>query len=282
MKRNVPLCLLLIIICWHLGMTCRVKWGSEFSESFPVPLGIKQGGVSSPKFFSLYVNDLVSELRKHGVGCHLIRLFVGCVLFADDLALLSPSRRGLQKMIDICSLYMSKHCLQFNAKKSKVMIFGRSYKETNLLPVTLNGAKIDFVSEWKYLGVTLANGSHLSFSARPDLSSFFRATNAVLNVLKGAKEDVLLKLLYSNCVPILTYACDVKEYSSSEMSDCNVAMNNAFRKIFGFRDWRSIRVLREIFDVKSLYVIFKLAKDKFLSSCRSHPNPIINSLSALI
>ena len=86
---------------------------------FPVPLGTKQGGVSSPKFFSLYVNDLVSELRKHGVGCHLIRLFVGCVLFADDLALLSPSRRGLQKMIDICSLYMSKHCLQFNAKNPK-------------------------------------------------------------------------------------------------------------------------------------------------------------------
>ena len=199
-------------------------------------------------------------------------------MFADDLALLSPSRRALQEMIDICSRYMSKHYLQFNDKKSKVMVFGRSYKETNLLPVTINGARIDFVSEWKYLGVTLANGSRLSFSARPDLSSFFRATNAVLNVLKGAKEDVLLKLLYSNCVPILTYACEVKEYSSSEMSDCNVAMNNAFRKIFGFRDWRSIRVLREIFEVKSLYVIFKLDKDKFLLSCRSHPNPIINSL----
>ena len=125
MKRNVPLCLILIIICWHVGMTCRVKWGSEFSDSFPVPLGTKQGGVSSPKCFSLYVNDLVSELRKHGVGCHLIRLFVGCVLFADDLALLSPSRRALQKwliFVHCTSLYMSKHCLQFNAKKSKVTL----------------------------------------------------------------------------------------------------------------------------------------------------------------
>ena len=30
MKRNIPLCILLIIICWHVGMTCTVKWGSEF------------------------------------------------------------------------------------------------------------------------------------------------------------------------------------------------------------------------------------------------------------
>ena len=68
------------------------------------------------------------------------------------------------------------------------------------------------------------------------LASFIRATNAVLNVLKGAKEDVLMKLLYSNRVPILTYACDVKEYAVSDMSDCSVAMNYALRKIFDFKE----------------------------------------------
>ena len=38
-----------------------------------------------------------------------------------------------------------------------------------------------------------------------------------------------LTLLYSNCIPIITYTCKVKQFSFTEMSDCNVAVNNALR-----------------------------------------------------
>ena len=65
------------------------------------------------------------------------------------------------------------------------------------------------------------------------------------------------------------------------MSDCSVAMNNAFRKIFGFKEWCSICVLREILNVKCLYTLFKLAKDKFLSMCLVHPNPIMRIVLTL-
>ena len=126
----------------------------------------------------------------------------------------------------------------------------------------------------------LVSGKRFSFSARPDISSFFRATNAVINVLKGAHEHTLLTLLHSNCVPILTYACAVKHYSSSDMSDCNVAMNNAFRTIFGLTDWRSIRTLRAMFGFKSLDDTFKVAQDRFLASCRSHTNPIVSCIAS--
>ena len=51
LERKVPLCFLLIIIFWHLNMKCRVKWGNALSEEFKVPLGTKQGGISSPVFF---------------------------------------------------------------------------------------------------------------------------------------------------------------------------------------------------------------------------------------
>ena len=224
MERNVPLCLLLIVIFWHLGMTCRVKWGNVYSNDFDVPLGTKQGGISSPGFFSVYVDDLVKILRNSGVGCHMIRVFVGCILFADDLALLAPSRYALQKMIDLCQVYCDKYCLQFNAAKSKAMIIGRSFGKFSSV-ITISGQPIEWVSEWKYLGTTISAGKHFSFSARPDLTNFFRAANSVIHALTDAHEHTLLTLLYTNCVPILTYACSIKEYSASEMSDCNVAMN---------------------------------------------------------
>ena len=280
MERNIPLCLLLIVIFWHLGMTCRVKWGNVYSHEFDVPLGTKQGGISSPGFFSVYINDLVKILRKSGVGCHMIRMFVGCILFADDLALMAPTRYALQQMIDICRTYCEKYCLQFNAAKSKAMIIGRSSKVV-CSDITISGQPIEWVSEWKYLGTTISAGKRFSFSARPDITNFFRASNSVIHVLTDAHEHTLLTLLFTNCVPILTYACSIKEYSASEMSDCNVAMNNVIRKIFGFKDWRSIRTLREIFGFKSLYEVFKVAKDGFLSKCSHSPNPIIAHISSL-
>lgn len=280
MERKIPLCLLYLIIFWHLNLTCRVKWGDAFSEEFPIPLGTKQGGISSPKFFALYINDLIDILRKSGLGCHVIKTFVGAILFADDLALLAPSRKALQKMVDICNSFCRKLCLQFNSAKSKVMIFGKSHKES-LAPIVIDNASLDCVQEFKYLGTTLVSGKGLSFSARSDLASFYRATNAVMNVLTNAHEHTLLTLLYTNCIPILTYACGVKNFLASEMSDCNTAINNALRKVFGFTQWQSIRVLREIFGFKSIYEIFKVAENRFLSSCRTHMNPILQFIVTL-
>ena len=184
-------------------MRCRVKWGDAYSDEFEVPLGTKQGGISSPKYFSVYVDDMVKLLRSCGYGCHLIKTFVGCILFADDLALIGPSRTALQKMINICHDYCSKFCLEFNAAKSKVLVFGKS-RNMAMAPLYIGNSPMESVDEWKYLGTTIVAGKLLSFSARADLSSFFRAANAVINTLTGAHEHTLVTLLYSNCVPILT------------------------------------------------------------------------------
>ena len=167
-------------------MKCRVKWEGAFSDEFDVPLGTKQGGISSPKFFSIYINDLIVHLRKLGLGCHIIHTFIACILFADDLVLLAPMRGALQRMIDATQLFCQKYCLQFNVKKSKIMVFGNSYKDANLKPLTICGIDIDYVMEWKYLGVTLVSGKRVGFSSRPDLITFFRATNSIINALQIA------------------------------------------------------------------------------------------------
>ena len=154
------------------------------------------------------------------------------------------------------------------------MIFGKR-DNVKPLPLLLDNAQIEYVEEWKYLGTTLRAGSHLSFVARPDIASFFRATNSIVNLFPGVQEHVLITLLYSNCVPILTYACAVKEYPAQEMSNCNTAVNNALRKVFGFTRWESIRSLREVFGMKSLYEIFKFTQDKFNRACKHHSNSVI-------
>ena len=63
-ERKIPLCLLLILIYWHLNMFSIVKWGNSKSDPLDVPLGTKQGGISSPQLFSIYIDDMIKSLHK--------------------------------------------------------------------------------------------------------------------------------------------------------------------------------------------------------------------------
>ena len=55
--------------------------------------------------------------------------------------------------------------------------------------------------------------------------SFYCSTNTILNALNKPSEHVLMKLLFCNCVPILTSACEVKRHSGREMTNLDVALN---------------------------------------------------------
>jgi len=261
-------------------MSCKCKWGDEFSDYFDVSSGTKQGGVLSPDFFALYIDELIQILKAAKVGCHILNVFISCILFADDLTLLAPTRSSMQRMIQICSEFCSKNCLTMNTAKTKTLLFGKKVHE-HCQPLLLNNSRIDFVTTWKYLGTTVVSGDSFSFSAKSDIRSFYRAFNSIFSTLTDADEIVLMKLLYTNCVSILTYASAVKNFSASDRSDCHIAVNHAIRKIFSFQRYESIRFLREFFHYDSLTNIFAIAEKKFRTSLQSLNNVILLHLITL-
>ena len=277
MNKNVPLCFLNIMIYWYSNLTSQCKWKKAISQSFRVLSGVRQGGVLSPYIFSIYLDDLVKRLRNSGIGCHLINMFLAAILYADDLTLLAPCRSALQTLLDICANYGDEWCLSFNSKKTKIMTFG---PKIVFAPLHLKGEPIDVVDTWKYLGTNLL--AHKAFICKINnpLCSFFRATNTVLNAQKKPSEQVLLSLLYSNCIPILTYACDVIEYSSKEMTKANTAINNCIRRIFSYQRWESTRDLRILFGYKSIYEIFHVRQKSFAQNISKTNNPILLSIRA--
>ena len=277
LKQNVPLCFLLSVMYLYLNMSCTVKWDGRSSDVFDIPTGTKQGGVLSPDFFALYMHDLIQLLRTSGYGCYVIQMCIACIFFADDIVLLSPSRSGLQSLLNICVTYCKRFCLDFNVKKSKVMVVGKV--SGNVYPLYLNDVPLGFTTEYKYLGVVLTSGKTLSFSATTTIRSFHRAVNSILYSRVKLESAVLMKLLYTNCVPILTYACAVREFNSTDMRRCHVALNNAIRRIFSFAVWQSIRHIRIDHGYKSLYEIFADARSKFLKSSPTSPNSIVSHLA---
>ena len=66
-------------------------------RSFPfyIRAGVRQGGVLSPVLFAIYIDVLVSRLRSVNIGCKLLDVYFGCLLYADDIVILAHSLNGI-------------------------------------------------------------------------------------------------------------------------------------------------------------------------------------------
>ena len=145
-------------------------------------------------------------------------------------------------------------------------------------PLFIYDQPIEIVNTWRYLGFYVKSGLTFGFSAQPDLSAFRRAANCLLNTCYKPSEEVMMKLLFSNCIPILAYGSQTKEYSSSDSREVNIAVNDCIRKIFGFNRWTSIRSLRAQMGYRAIEEIFARQRGKFDHSLKSIPNAIVKSL----
>ena len=211
------------------------------------------------------MDELIRRLRNKGIGRHVMNLFLACLLYADDMCLIAPSRGAMQKMLDICVDFCDEFCLSFNIEQSKVMIFGNT-KGKNVTPLTLYNEPLEFVPQWTYLDVYCCR-IFLNFYVKKELSNFYHSLNSLLSSIQKPNELVLMNLLYSNCAPGLTHGAEVKIISRSELNDCNVALNNGIRRIFSYNRWESTRYLRHQLSFPSITEIFYSRSRKFLSMC---------------
>ena len=63
---------------------------------------MRQGVVLFPLLFNFYFNVLICSLKNPDLGCHVRDMYIGCILYADDVLLLSASVCMLRNMLDIC------------------------------------------------------------------------------------------------------------------------------------------------------------------------------------
>ena len=90
----------------------------------------------------------------------------------NDVCLLAPTRKSLQLLLDTCSDYANTWCIAYNEKKTKVMYFGKNYASLSACSLYLNGKELEFVNQWKYLGMTITSGSSFFCSSQKPLTTF--------------------------------------------------------------------------------------------------------------
>jgi len=74
-QRGLPECFVLLVSNWYSKLKSMVRWNGVYSSAFRVFTGVCQGGILSPLYFNMYVDDLIRNLENSGFGCFIARHF---------------------------------------------------------------------------------------------------------------------------------------------------------------------------------------------------------------
>ena len=93
---------------------------------------------------------------------------------------MAPSIKGLSLLLEACGDYCMEWDIGLNAKKSKVLYFGRRVEDK--ADLSLNGKKIDWTDKWVDLGVTLKSSHLFNCSVDERAKKCYRCANAIFRI----------------------------------------------------------------------------------------------------
>ncbi len=153
-----------------LAMMTRLYSGDSFSilldgvsteRSFDVHTGVHEGSPLSPLLFIMFIAGLTVELRRQAAADGL-RLDCGtvilCLLYADDVLLLSPTHDGLQRLIHATCQFFSGHGLVVNPDNSDIVVFSLG-RRPHPADFDIAGLDKNDITEAKYLGLIFSYDS---------------------------------------------------------------------------------------------------------------------------
>ena len=101
------------------------------TDNFQSFVGVRQSENLSLTLFKLFINDLPNIFDDSCSPVSLLTRKLHCLLYADDLVLLSESLQGLQNSLAKLSHYCDEWGLQINISKTKSLVFNNTGRTTS-------------------------------------------------------------------------------------------------------------------------------------------------------
>ena len=109
---------------WFCDSEAAVLFDGQCTETFKITRGIKQGGVLSMFFFTVYLMDMHEFIDQSNDALWISDVYMGSPAFADDITLLSGTKSGLNRMKNGTKRYGELWRISFSAVKTMCMVFG--------------------------------------------------------------------------------------------------------------------------------------------------------------
>ena len=190
----------------HIQTKIRDKCSGEIT----IRKGVHQGNTISPTLFNVFINDIVKNIGDRDSPNITAYRKIPCLIYADDLVLLSITKLGLQTKLDNLQDYCVKWGLKINVNKTKVIIFTRSAPK---IPIHFKCGKhfIEIIEQYKYLGIVFHKDGGFKMAQEHLSKQSNKAANALRRSIydQNIKPNITMQIFDSIISPILTYGAEI-------------------------------------------------------------------------
>ena len=106
----------------NISLAVQSSDGDRITEYFISLLGVRQGDNLSPTLFNIFVNDIPKIFDYTCDPAIFGDISINCLMYGDDLLILSETNLGLQNYMNKLSSYCNQWGLSVNTAKTKFMI----------------------------------------------------------------------------------------------------------------------------------------------------------------
>jgi hypothetical protein len=226
----LPAYLVYTLIKYYEKSTCIVELYGTLSAVFMSVLGVKQGGVLSPRLFSFYITPIIERIKLLGLGVKLGNMMLDSLLYADDLTLLALLKLNMQAMLDVVGQYGMDYEIKYNPDKSMLMVCNNEVKSQNANQfendiyleddLKLLGEVIPEVKEVRYLGIKITSQNLVSKHFEERIESATRAMQSLRHIGMYSKIlNPITKASIYKCMvrPILLHGSELMLYNKGHI-----------------------------------------------------------------
>ena len=163
--------------------------------------------------------------------------------------------------------------MALNANKSVCIRFGRCFKHECTQLISLNGEVLCWVDTCRYLGVYFVSSKKFKCSLSCNKRSFYRSFNCIFSKIGWrASEEILIRLLFSKCLPIFVYGLDACPLTKTHTRLLDFVVDRCFMKIFKTKSIDIVNICQCNFNVQKASSVALNRKRRFLYGCLKNDN----------
>ena len=274
------MCQLLLCVCYVFGIVLSnfvyngVKRGYFF---FTISNCVRQGGILSPKLFSVYMDDLSNLLISSGISCFLDKVCFNYVFYADDLCLMAPCAIALQDLLNICHSYSITVDVNFNALKSFCAAFTIKLFKLRFPELNINTTLIPYTDSIKYLGFTFTNSHKDDNDMLRQMRMLYARFNRLVRLFQSCSRNVFIELGRSFCG---SFYCNYlwTYYNKASFSKIRVAYNDLYRKTLHVSRRSSTSAMFVNNNIPTFECLIRRDIFSFTSKLKVSTNKLINTI----
>ena len=180
---------------WKQFVTISGRKSDVKSVSFGVP----QGSILAPILFNLFINDITN------IDCDFRYLFADDAVFCVADKNFHNCIDKLRKLISDLSSWLMHNKLVANTSKTKIMLFKPSNYNVILPNIYFNNCLLEWVSDFKYLGVIIDNKLNFSLHLKYVNMNLNRILGMIYSLSSYVPRNVLMTIYNSLVLSTINY-----------------------------------------------------------------------------